>query len=420
MADIDPGLEALAVRVSERTGLRFDGPRRRHLLGQLAAAAQRAGAPDLRSYAALLDHGPSAGLDDLMASVTVAETYFFREPRHFELLRHQVPALLGRSGRSRALRLWSAGCATGEEAYSLAIVAAEHGCPGATVLGTDLSAASLQRARQAVYGPRSLRGVDDRRRAFFSPRGGAFTVPQRFRQMVTFRVRNLADPREPSGLYGIGRADVVFCRNVLMYLTPAGLATASAQLAAGLAPDGWLVTASSDPDLSGLAGLAAVRTPWGVAYRHRRAPVASDEPAPVAPPIRRRQPARAAVPAPARSPRPAAPLPSSTTATAAEIQTMGDAGHLDAALRAAEQALRADPLNYDLHHLRAVALLATGRWAEAEVEARASVYLAPNRPEAHAVLGHARSRLGRTGTAARSLRTAAVLAEAAEHRPRRG
>ena len=421
MSDVDPGLETLAVRVSERTGLRFDGPRRPHLLGQLAGAAARAGISDLNTYAKVLDQGPPELLDGLIASVTVAETYFFREPRHFELLRQQIPALLARPGRSRPLTVWSAGCATGEEAYSLAIVLAEQGCPDARVLATDLSAASLRQARQAVYGPRSLRGVDDRRRAFFGPRGGAFTVPERFRRMVTFQVRNLADPREPPTLPGIRTADVIFCRNALMYLSPAGLATAAAQLAASLAPDGWLVTASSDPDLAGRAELAAFRTPWGVAYRHPLPGVASDPPAPVAPPVRRRQPAASTRPAAAMSHRPAAALQSSTsTATADEIRTLGDAGQLTAAMEAAELALRADPLNYDLRHLHAVALLAAGRWVEAEAEARATVYLAPHRPEAHAVLGHARSRLGRARTAARSLRTAAVLAEAAEPGPHRG
>ena len=411
----DRDLVEAAAAVTARTGLRFDGPRRGQLLRRLSSAMERARAADAATFTARIDHDPAL-FEHVVAALTVAETYFLREPDHFELLRQQLADLRARVGGERPLRLWSAGCATGEEPYSLAIILEEHGCRGAQVLGTDISAGVIARARGAVYGPRSLRRVDPgRRAAYFEERAGSFHLHPRIARTVRFEVDNLADPP------GTGRSpvrcatDVIFCRNVLLYLAPPAVARAAVRLAASLAPGGWLVTASSDPDLSGLAGLTPVSTPWGAAYR-RESPAQSARPAAAAPALRRTAApatcARTGV-APARAEGPAAP------ALARLVRSLGDSGRLEAAVLAASQAVRAHPLDAELRHLHAVGLLGAGRWAEAAAEAQAAVYLAPDRAEAHAVLGHARHRLGRGRAAARNLSAAAALAARQAEAPTR-
>src|SRR5579859_5435719 len=114
--------DAAAASVRRRTGLTFTDARRPTFEAAIATAMRRAGVTDPQAYLDRLD-ADSAALDDLVAEITVGETYFFREPEQFTLIeRAIVPVLLSDRHGKRPLRLWSAGCATGEEAYTLAIL----------------------------------------------------------------------------------------------------------------------------------------------------------------------------------------------------------------------------------------------------------------------------------------------------------
>ncbi|HEX9766886.1 MAG TPA: CheR family methyltransferase, partial [Nitriliruptorales bacterium] len=153
-----------------------------------------------RAYRELLERDPVA-FQDLIDRVTVGETHFFRQAGHFELLRRRIlPGLLRDRPASHRLQLWSAGCATGEEAYSIAIVLEELGLSDRSdVLGTDISTSALHRARQASYRPWSLRGVDEaRRRRYFRAGGERFDLDPWLVEQVTFQPLNLiADPYPP-------------------------------------------------------------------------------------------------------------------------------------------------------------------------------------------------------------------------------
>lgn len=191
---------------------------------------------------ALRDGTPGAGLlERLFDEVTNRETYFFRDRGQLQLLL----ALLAERGVA-APAIWSAGCASGEEAYSVAILASEHGAlAGTSVLGTDLSAAALAVAAQGVYrtGPmsacRTLTAEDER---FLPPAGErARRVAAEVRARVRFHAHNiLAGP--PAG----APFDAVLCRNVLIYMDHDGRRRSLATLDAALKPGGVLLIGPGD------------------------------------------------------------------------------------------------------------------------------------------------------------------------------
>jgi chemotaxis protein methyltransferase CheR len=177
------------------------------------------------------------------AHLTVAETYFFRNPTQFEAFRalahrHMTQPDTG----ARPLRVLSAGCASGEETYSLAIAAREvfagSRC-SARVVGVDINPQVLERARRARYSEWSLRAVaPDVRARWLRTRGAETTLDPSIHGAVEFIEGNLAQPDRE--LFGDGRWDVIFCRNVLMYFSPERARAALANLTRALAPHGHL------------------------------------------------------------------------------------------------------------------------------------------------------------------------------------
>src|SRR5579883_507446 len=275
--------EAALARIAEllyaHAGLRFAPPRDGSLADAVSRAMERAGLRDLGDYALRLATG-GASLDELCDEATVGETYFFREPEQFEFLRrHALPELLWRRGERHAMRLWSAGCASGEEAWSLAMLLEQEGLGGRShVLATDISRAALARALRGVYGRWSLRGEAAARarpwlRAAERERGGpTFAVDERLRRLVAFDYLNLASDAYPAIARGAFSLDVVLCRNVLIYFDRDIVARVVRRLYDSLADGGWLVLASTDPSPLPLAPFHGVMTAGGMFYRRAPGP----------------------------------------------------------------------------------------------------------------------------------------------------
>lgn len=213
---------------------------------------------------------PGEARDTLLAELTVGETYFFREAGQLEVLRTDVlPGLLAARGLNRPLRIWSAGCASGEEPYTLAIMLRELGWPHpARILGTDVARPRLDAARRGRYTRWSLRGVSDARIArWFERRGSHFQLDPAIRAAVEFSTLNLVDDAYPAAATGTLDQDIVLCRNVLIYFDMTTVEQIATRLLESLAPDGWLLCGASDPPLFGLVPCEAVTTPGGVVYR---------------------------------------------------------------------------------------------------------------------------------------------------------
>lgn len=261
-------LETARVVVRRRTGLVF-GPARTGAFesGFVRAASRHPGvAPE--HYLRSLERDSTA-LDDLVAEITVGETYFFREPEQCSVIRHKIlPAVGADKSRLQPLRLWSAGCATGEEVYTLAMLLHESGAQPARILGTDLSRSSLARARRGQYSTWSMRGVPGPTiEAWFDREGKRYTIRPALREGVEFQYLNLAEDTYPSLGTGLSAMDLIVCRNVLIYFDTEIIARVARRLLDCLSPDGWLVLGSSDPMINELVECEVVVTTAGLVYR---------------------------------------------------------------------------------------------------------------------------------------------------------
>jgi chemotaxis protein methyltransferase CheR len=340
------------VALAHVLGLRVEGSMRARLercLREAAAAAQLG----VEEFSVRLDD-PTL-LQVLVDRVTVQESWFFREPAHFDGLARQVlPALAGRS-----VTVWCAGCANGQEVYSVAMVLAESGLPGWRVLATDVSGAALARTRAGRYTESELRGLDgERRRRWLRRAGDGWEVLPELRERVDVERNNLVldqPPVEPGG------CDVVFCRNVLIYLRPEEAAAVLRRMARVLALGRHLFLASADFPGRPADGLEVVRLGEAFAYRRGDPVAVPSRPAPAATVVRR------PAPAPRRSPAVRAATAAVATAPAPDIAALLDAGErayaaadLDTAIRAFRQATCLEPDHPMAHTCLALALEAAG------------------------------------------------------------
>jgi chemotaxis protein methyltransferase CheR len=264
-----PAYEALADLVARHAGLAFPAPRTDLAEVGMRRAMTRAGVPHPEEYRALVAVNPQA-LDDLIVELTVGETYFFREPAQFRFIRREVfPEWRRRRGERGTVRVWSCGCASGEEPYSLAILLEEEGFGERTfLLASDISRAALARARQARFGAWSLRGEGlASAQAYLRRLGPVYILDERIRRRARFEPLNLAQDIYPSATNGTWGMDLILCRNVLIYFARDAVRAVARRLYESLAPGGLLITASSDPPLAGEAPFETVVTADGVFYR---------------------------------------------------------------------------------------------------------------------------------------------------------
>ena len=251
----DAQLQRLSASVARHLGLHFPSERWPDLQRGVCAAALECGWPhDLNRYVEelLLPTLTQKHLQLLANSLTVGETYFFREKRSLEALEKDIVRELIRAHTGRALKIWSAGCATGEEAYSVAILLSQltAGLERWTVeiLATDLNSRSLQKASTGIYGEWSFRGVPPSvRHAYFEPvEAGRWAVSSAVKKMVCFAQLNLMDDSLLPPSSSASGFDVIICRNVLMYFTPQGMRKVIRRLHRSLANEGWLIVSPTE------------------------------------------------------------------------------------------------------------------------------------------------------------------------------
>jgi chemotaxis protein methyltransferase CheR len=379
-------------------GLEFDESRRAGLTAVVADRLRTTGAGDLRTYlGALSGTAGEAERQRLLDSVTVRETHFFRNPPQMEALRRRVlPELLRRAaGRDRPLTIWSAGCSTGEEPYTLAMMLLElspmAGSRAPTrVVGTDVSADALRAAARGTYTGRTVETmpavVRDR---WLEPRpGGALGVKDEVRRLVDLRLHNLVTDPVP---FAKGEVDLVVCRNVTIYFARETTRLLMGRFHDVLAEGGYLLLGHSETLWQ--VSDAFTLVPVGDAFVYRRSHEGRRRLPPV--PRRRRRPA----PAPAAVP----PGPTLLDEARGQLAT----GDYEAAARAAADAVAADPLLSAAYVVLGQARCTLGQDADAIDPLRKAVYLDPAAGQAHFLLAGALARLGQHGPAAVSYRAAA-------------
>ncbi|HVK71335.1 MAG TPA: CheR family methyltransferase [Polyangium sp.] len=410
----DPGVvRRLGDLVRARTRLQMR-PRNLEIIERVAErrAAERGTPADAYLEHVILSQD-TAELEPFIAELTVGETHFFRGPPQFEALRSEiVPSLVRKRRQERVITALSAGCSTGEEAHSLAIVlreAAMNEGLRVEVTGIDLNPRSLQKAESARYSAWSLRDMPEVvRRQYFRTEGDFWHLVEDVRRLVRFRRFGLTEGPLvnvfPRGF------DLILCQNVLYYLEPDARPEVIASLAAALAPGGVLMFGPVDHagDVPGCravhVGEVVVHERFGPVSvppsspRGRRYALLSIPPAPLpslrtegvsAPPI-------AAITPPPVVPEPApAPLASGAAPSLASAFAHADAGNLEAALAELEALLEEEPEEPRAHLLEGLLLVELGGFEAALDAFRRCVYLDPSMMLAHAGAAVAGLRLGR-------------------------
>ena len=246
----DEEFRLLRDRINEYCGIDFDADARLLIERRLAPRLEALGCADYSEYWRHLRYSPAGRdeLEEIVERVTTNETYFFREQYQLDALQQEIlPSLHRLRPRGRRLSIWSAGCATGEEAYTVAILVLEtglfHGWD-VRVFGNDVSRRVVTHARKGIYGRASFRQTDDAKlRRWFRPIGDNHQVRDEVKALVTFGQINLLE-REMLAL--LGSVDVVLCRNVLMYFDPAARRRVVDLLHQKLAPGGFLLLGHSE------------------------------------------------------------------------------------------------------------------------------------------------------------------------------
>ena len=288
---ISPTLLAqLSDAIAAHMGLHFPKARWYDLERSMHAAAREFDVPDVEACMQWLISAPltQQQMAILASHLTVGETYFFRDKHAFALLEAEIlPALVRiRRGSARRLRIWSAGCATGEEPYSIAM-ALRNAIPEVqdwhvTLLATDINPRFLQKASEGVYSPWSFRDTPlwIQERYFTKQSGGRWAILPEIKQMVQLAYRNVLDEGYPSPLTNAAAMDVIFCRNVLMYLAPERAKKVVQNLYRALADGGWLIVSPSETSHVLFAQFLTVDTAGGIFYKKdgKRPPLTADFP----------------------------------------------------------------------------------------------------------------------------------------------
>ena len=273
----EPLLQQVSERVERRTGLYFPRERFADLERGLVQVARDVGYPETRAYVeSLLNRKlDAADLEALAGSLTIAETHFFRDPRFFAFLESTLlPELIAaKRGGGRRLRIWSAGCATGEEPYSLAILL-HRLIPDLagwriSILGTDINPKALARAAAGIYSDWAFRDTPEwvKPGYFIARSGGRYEIQPWVKRMVGFACLNLADDVFPSVPSNTTAMDLIVCRNVLLYFARPRIPQVVHGFQRALVDGGLLVLGAVEANLMTFSDLAPVPAPGMALYR---------------------------------------------------------------------------------------------------------------------------------------------------------
>ncbi len=445
----DEMLSRVSARIVETMGLHFPPERWSDLRRGLSRAAAELGFANAETCGEWLSSAaPTKAQWQVLASqLTVGETYFFREPKTFEVLTTSVLPeliLLRRRTGERRLRLWSAACCTGEEAYSLAILLSQV-IPDladwrVTILATDINDGFLKKAAAGVYGEWSFRDAPPgyKERYFRRTPEGRYAILPEIKQRVTFAHLNLVEDVFPSLTTDTNAMDLIFCRNVMMYFALPQMRKVVGNLRRSLVDGGWLVVSPSEVSQAMFPGFKIQNFPGVILYRRgdenahlQQAwqPSVTESEVFIAPPIEELAPWQPPEPSPVftaeastgsvLSSSPAAiatqfyqdgryadasdtllnasPPPSAPEEYSLLARALANQGQLRDALAWCDRWLAADKLDASGHYLRAVVVQELGDDGQARLALQRAIYLRPELVLAHFALGN----LARAGGAAR-------------------
>ncbi len=466
-------LKNLCRAIEDHLGLNYSEDRLADLRRAVSRACAGFGPSDTHACLEWLLEPPHIAdrMESLADYLTVGETYFFRDRKLFHAFEQEIlPELIGKRRKSgKRLRIWSAGCASGEEPYSVAIVVS-RALPdpaewNVTILATDINQRSLLKCKVGVYGQWSFRdappGITT---AYFVRNSSGYEIVSEIRNMVRFDRFNLARDPFPDLVTDTSEMDVIFCRNVLMYFSPKRQEEVVERFSRCLSDDGWLVVSPAEASLVDLAKFEQVCIPGVVLFKKRNRQVADARHRP----IEQLEPAslpalfdrsewievpREIVLSDISGDTHAAPTelnPESANGTGVEVDSFkhglelfrqgkyseavfwlqqaleqarlenedcatamstlakahANVGMLEQALEWCERACEADKLNPELHFLQATVLEEMGDLVRAEVSLHRALFLDPNLVVARFAMGNLARRQGMLSASNRHYRIA--------------
>ena len=263
--------------INQYTGLYFPENKHRSLMKGINAAARELGFNQTDKFIDRLISGPPSAqtIDALVRFLTIGETYFFRDKNMFQTLKDEIfRGLITHPRRNKKhINIWSAGCASGEEPYSIAILidqmAAVFRGWTVSIIGTDINTAALEKAEKGVYTRWSFRDTPDviLKKYFISGNDGTFEIKPEIRKQVNFSRLNLMQSDYTGVLSDFLPIDVVLCRNVIMYFKPGTREQVFARIGRYLDSDGWLIASPAESGFVNSAGFASVHFPSTICHR---------------------------------------------------------------------------------------------------------------------------------------------------------
>ncbi len=459
-------LTQLSVYVTSWLGLHFPEKRWGDLARIISHAARELGFEDVDAFIErLVSRQTTKEQEEILAGhLTIGETYFFREQKSFDILENRIlPDLIAsRRGREQRLRIWSAGCSTGEEPYSLAILLSRL-IPDPrewqiTILATDINSRALGKAVHGVYSDWSFRGIPQwvRQRYFTKTPNGHDELQHAIRRMVTFSVLNLAEDNYPSLSTNTNAMDIILCRNVLMYFEPKQQHKVIKSFQRSLLEGGWLVVSPCETSPAFSTCFETVVFPDAVFYKRNEQ---RNKPQVIVPTLisqpssliegkgEGRKPQLIAPPAPgkvkqvepktqtsvyekaltlyhqgkykeaahklsgllAETEATSGAKPAFGKAAALMAQAQANRGEIAVALEWVEKAIAADKLNAELYYLRATIFQEQGEILKAVASLKQSIYLDQAFVMAHFALGALTLQSGKPREAGRHLENALSL-----------
>jgi len=419
----DPLYHSLKAYLIEASGMSYYADKDDDLAGRIQRRLQVLGLNDCASYLGIL-RDPIKGraeLDELIAEVTIGETYFFRHAEHFDALRNIVlPDLIARNQEKRSLRIWCAGCADGPEAYSIAILLGREMAHklvdwNVSILATDINRYSLARAREGKFAEWAFRATPDEiRQECFVPEGAGWRIAPRHKEWISFEHYNLIADPVSAPVTRITPIDLIVCRNVMIYFDADVTQQMVHRFHGCLAEGGWLLVGPTEPNMKYFKAFSTVNAP-GVTLYQKTAPakVPMIEPETLPPPRPRPQPAPAKLQSIQKAARPdAVPLLSAPPEpTIEQARALADRGDWLTAVEICERLLKKDSLNWQAQFCHALVLDHMGRRDEAEAGLRKAIYLERQSALPHYYLGLLLQSKGNDKQAARSFQNAIQLLE---------
>jgi len=256
--------QTLAQLAYEYTGIALSESKENLIYGRLSRRLRVLRLQSFREYCAYLADTPTE-VENFINSISTNHTRFFREAHHFEHFRDHVVVPFAQTAVRKSgarLRIWSAGCSTGEEPYTIAVVLrreiSDLGSSDVRILATDIDTDVLAKAAQGEFAPGATDEVPRQYQAFFQRSadgraGGKITIDEDARSLITFRRLNLMEPWPFQGLF-----DAIFCRNVMIYFDAATKADLVDRFRRQLKPGGWLYIGHSESLIGSHPGLELI------------------------------------------------------------------------------------------------------------------------------------------------------------------